>query len=252
VIESDPVIAMYPEDTVDFGEVTIQDTLSIEAFRVLNHGGGVLSGQAYVSSPFFVESGSPYSLMSGETSIIRIAFRPDSVGLVERTVSFTGGGGTERIVTGAGKEPEAVPSIVVNPEVLNFIAVQNGVLPESESLNISNGGGGLLNWNLDHTASWLDLSNDSGSSNDVIITVGVNRTDLQLYASYDTIRISANANNSPLIVPVNYYLFPPPSGADPSVRDIVKVGRIASIPPDTQVFIEVNIINDEQIGGFTR
>lgn len=142
--------------------------------------------------------------------------------------------------------------MVLNPGILNFIAMQNGTLPPAQSFTVSNDNGGTFSWTLSHKATWLDVIPDSGSGYSTIVTVNVNRTDSLPFASYDTIVVSnPDADNSPQMIPVNYYLSPPPSGPDPGYPDTVSVERMANVPPNTHLPpVHVYLTNDEPLAAY--
>jgi hypothetical protein len=97
-----PIIAVTP-DSIDFGTVNVGDSLQ-RAFTVTNIGAGTLDGDATADGDgFSVVGGSPYSLSAGQSAIVTIEFTPPAAGVFNGTVSFTGGGGTTRSVTGTGE-----------------------------------------------------------------------------------------------------------------------------------------------------
>lgn len=98
-----PVLSVEPSTTVSFGEVIVGDTKDLAAFTVKNTGGGTLNGQASVEPPFEIVSGGAYSLGAGETQEVFIRFEPTTAGTVSKVVTFTGGGGALRIVSGTGR-----------------------------------------------------------------------------------------------------------------------------------------------------
>ena len=67
--------------------------------------------------------------------------------------------------------PPPVPpaAIGATPAGLSFAATQGGANPASQTLSISNSGGGTLNWVASDSAAWLRLSRTSGTDNGVII-----------------------------------------------------------------------------------
>ena len=144
------------------------------------------------------------------------------------------------------------PHIVLNPGILNFIATQKGAIPPAQSFTILNHNGGTFNWTLSHKDTWLDISPDSGFGDSTIVTVNVNRTDSLPFANYDTIVVSSpGADNSPQMIPVNYYLSPSPSGPDPGIPDTVSVERVATVPPNTHLPpIYVYLFNDEPLAAY--
>jgi hypothetical protein len=145
------------------------------------------------------------------------------------------------------------PHIVLNPGILNFLAVQNGTLPPAQNFCISNKNGGSFSWTLSHNATWLNVSPDSGSGDSTAVTVNLNRTDSLPFASYDTIIVnSPEADNSPQMIPVNYYLSPSPSGPDPGIPDTISVERMENVPPNTHLPpVHVYLTNDEPIAAYT-
>jgi len=115
VTVSSPVINVTP-DTLDFGNVNA-GTLLDRTFTVQNTGSGVLNGNATTTTPFAVLSGGSYSLAAGQSTTISVRFSPTSVGTFSGAVSFTGGGGTTKAVTGVAVPPAtlAVSPTSVSP-----------------------------------------------------------------------------------------------------------------------------------------
>jgi len=96
------------------------------------------------------------------------------------------------------------PVIGVSPGSLQFSAVA-GTNPASQTLVVSNAGGGTLSYTISDNSNWLSTSPSSGTStgeNDTI-TVSCNVTGLSVGTYTGTISIVASgANNSPQTVPV--------------------------------------------------
>ena len=66
----------------------------------------------------------------------------------------------------AGSPPSVVPPVIgASPTSLSFAATQGGANPATQTLNISNTGGGTLNWTTSENATWLSLSPISGTGN---------------------------------------------------------------------------------------
>ena len=95
-----PKISVSPLD-IDFGSVKI-DSSRYEAFTVENTGYGTLEGSASVSDPFTIHYGESYSLSYGQTHTVTVRFSPTDEGTFNRNVTFTGGGGATRAVSGEG------------------------------------------------------------------------------------------------------------------------------------------------------
>jgi hypothetical protein len=99
----------------------------------------------------------------------------------------------------------APPHIVLQPQTLNFVAPQSGDLPASQTITLTNTGGGTLNWYIDAQIPWLNISPFQGTSNSQQITVSINTTDLDPNTYHGTMTVtSSNADNSPQNMTVNY------------------------------------------------
>ncbi len=104
---SNPVILVSPT-TRDFGSVTLGATRDL-AFTVQNGGGGTLAGTASVAAPFSVTAGGTYSLGANQSQTVTVRFSPAVVGSINRTVSFSGGGGATGSVNGIGASAAVLP-----------------------------------------------------------------------------------------------------------------------------------------------
>jgi subtilisin family serine protease len=98
-----PVIDVTP-NSLDFGMVNLGSFVD-RVFTVRNTGSGVLSGNASTSAPFSIPSGAAYSLPGGLSTTLSIRFSPTAAGNFSGTVSFEGGGGASKVVTGVALPP---------------------------------------------------------------------------------------------------------------------------------------------------
>ncbi len=96
----EPVISVTP-GSQDFGNVNV-GSFADRTFTVQNTGGGTLNGSASTSDPFSIESVGSYSLGAGSSQIVTARFSPTSAGAFMGNVTFTGAGGSTRILTGTG------------------------------------------------------------------------------------------------------------------------------------------------------
>jgi hypothetical protein len=102
-----PAIYITPA-VMNFDSVTVSDC-STDVFVISNTGLNPVSGVASVLAPFFIESGAEYhNLMSGSTHNVTVRFCPDNIQTYEEFVTFTGGGGAVRLVTGTGVLPTGI------------------------------------------------------------------------------------------------------------------------------------------------
>jgi len=85
----------------DFGSVQVGSYLDLP-FTVQNSGGGTLSGSASTSAPFSIQSGGTYNLPAGQSQTVTVRFSPTAAQSYNGTVTFTGGGGATRPVSGTG------------------------------------------------------------------------------------------------------------------------------------------------------
>jgi fibronectin type 3 domain-containing protein len=85
---------------------------------------------------------------------------------------------------------------------LSFTAQQGGSNPASQSLTISNTGGGTLTWAASDNASWLTISQASGTGNSVI-TVRATTGSLTAGTQNGAITVSAPGATT-VTVPVNF------------------------------------------------
>jgi hypothetical protein len=96
----------------------------------------------------------------------------------------------------------AQPTIGVNPASLSFTATAGGSNPADKTINITNTGGGTLNFTVSDDAPWLTVSPASGTA-PATLTASVDITGLAAGTFNGTITISADgATNTPVSVPV--------------------------------------------------
>ncbi len=106
VTNTTPVIQVTP-GSMTYGTV-LTGTSVTNSITVKNAGSGVLSGTASVGAPFSVVSGGNYSLGAGQTQAVMVAFSPMVASNYTQSVTLTGGGGTNAILSG---------SVLAAPEV---------------------------------------------------------------------------------------------------------------------------------------
>jgi hypothetical protein len=94
------------------------------------------------------------------------------------------------------------PTISVSPTSFSFSATAGGANPANQTLNLTNTGGGTLNWTASDNATWLTVSPASGTAPSTL-TASVNISGLAAGTYNGTITISATgATNTPVSVPV--------------------------------------------------
>ena len=133
---------------------------------------------------------------------------------------------------------EPPPEIAVDPVAFYFEAIESGSNPASQTLDITNAGGGSLEWEAAFDATWLSLDPGLGTAPSTV-TLTVDNTGLTEGIYYDTILIScAEATNSPVEVPVTFEITSIPTlSVDPTVLNFTATANGSN--PDDQ-FIEIN------------
>jgi uncharacterized protein (TIGR03437 family) len=105
----------------------------------------------------------------------------------------------------------SVPALAVTPVTLQYAYSVGGTVPAAQSLAISNGGTGTLDWTATASDSWISLSAASGTAPSTV-AVSVVPAGLAAGTYNGTVQItSAGATNSPLTVAVSLVV----SGAPP-------------------------------------
>jgi hypothetical protein len=112
------------------------------------------------------------------------------------------------------KEPP--PQIKVSVSDLSFSAQQSGGNPSSKTFQVSNSGGGTLNYQITDDKNWMSVSPDSGTSGGAKRThrVSINKTGMTAGTYRGTITIAdPNAANSPQTIDVTLRITtqPPPA-----------------------------------------
>ena len=102
---TNPVIFVKPS-ALDFGPVA-GNTTATNTFLVENMGSGRLVGTVTVAAPFKILSGGNFTLRKNEAQVITVTYTPSGAASDTETVKFTGGGGTEAIVTGKLAPPKS-------------------------------------------------------------------------------------------------------------------------------------------------
>ena len=128
--------------------------------------------------------------------------------------------GTSNLATfiPAGSPPPVVlPAIGVSPTNLSFAETQGGANPATQTLSISNTGGGTLSWTASANVAWLRLSWASGTD-DGVVTASVVTGGTAVGTYNGTITVSATGASS-VTVPVTFTVttapVPPPTPPPP-------------------------------------
>ena len=137
--------------------------------------------------------------------------------------------GEEIVVPHTGPAPpeEAQPTITVSTSSLTFVATESGGNPDSQSLEVTNTGGGTLTWTLEVSAPNPQISVDSisGSAPSTLnVTVAVNGLTRGTYSGAITVS-STDATNSPVVVPVTLIISLPLI----AIEDSPELGQLINV-----------------------
>ena len=104
------------------------------------------------------------------------------------------------------------PALSVSPASLSFSGTQGAASPAAKTLDVTNGGGGTLNWTVSDDAAWLSVAPAGGSgAGTVTVTPNTSGLTAGTYTANVTIT-AAGATGSPRTVPVSLTVDPPPPG----------------------------------------
>ena len=123
----------------------------------------------------------------------------------------------------------ALPKLAVESSALTFQSVV-GQNPASQSVSISNSGGGTLNWTASTSINWLSVRPASGTGNGTL-QVAVNSASLAAGSYSSTITIAApGAVNSPATVQVNLTVVVPPPSLALGAASLSFLGAVGANP----------------------
>ncbi len=151
-----PAVLSVTPASQDFGSIQVGTTAD-RNFTVQNTGGGTLTGSASVPAPYTIASGANYSLGAGASQTVTVRYSPAAAGSHDQNVSFTGGSGATRPVTGSAFVP---PAISVTPASQDFGTVAVGSTAD-RIFTVQNTGGGTLSGNASVPAPFSIVSGGS-------------------------------------------------------------------------------------------
>jgi hypothetical protein len=197
-----------------------------QSLRVRNSGKGTLSYTISTDSSWLAVNPSS-GTSSGEEKLHNVII--DITGLAEGNYSGfitiadpNASNSPQKAKVNLKVSKEPLPEIAVSPTQFTFKTTA-GQNPSSQSLGISNGGGGTLNYAITWNANWLTVSPASGSSSGQqnSHTVAVNAGGLGVGTYSGTITISdPKASNNP--------------------KQVVVTLEVGGIPTDNEISISCN------------
>ena len=176
--------------------------------NVSNTGGGTLNWSATDDQTWLSvspASGTGAGALSVSANIAGLA-----AGTYTGTVTVTAAGATgspKTIAVTLTVNPET-PVLAVTPASLGFTATAGGANPAAQTVNVSNTGGGTLNWTTSDNQTWLNVSPVSGTGAGAL-SVSVNTAGLAAGTYTGTVTVTAaGATGSPKTVAVTLTVNP--------------------------------------------
>lgn len=177
-----------------------------QTLSISNTGDGTLSWTASDNAPWLTLS--PASGNGDGAVTLTVTTGALTAGSHSATVTLnaTGADSVTVPVTFTVATASVPPAIGVSPTSLSFTAIRGDVDPATQTLSISNTGGGTLNWTAIDNAPWLTLltllGQASGTGNGVV-TMSVSTGSLAVGTYTGSITISATGATS-VTVPVTF------------------------------------------------
>ncbi|MGE0471482.1 MAG: beta strand repeat-containing protein [Nitrospira sp.] len=192
--------------------------LPVQTLAVTNRGGGTLIWNATTNATWLTLS--PAAGTGNGTIALTVTSSSLTAGTYNTTITVSAVGAPAiTIPVNLTVAPAPVPpAIGTSPTSFSFTVQRGSGNPATQTLNISNTGGGTLTWTASDNAAWLTLSPASGTNNGVMSVTAV--TGSLAAGTYNgTITVSAPGARS-TSVPVTFTVaaapVPPRIGAFPT------------------------------------
>jgi hypothetical protein len=230
-----PDIASSP-NSWSFGSVTL-GSYSDKTFVIKNEGNADLSVTAttlagsYPGEYSIQSGGGSFTLATAATRDLVVRFQPTKVGIdLNAMLNISSNDPDENPfqITLAGSGT-AAPKLLVNPISLDF-----GTTTNSMTFQISNTGGPTLNWTVAETPDkpWITSVTPAGGSDNVTITVTVDRSQLSDISDTGTLAVTSNGGNQNVTITIAktsapHFTFTP---TDESYSIVVSAATLDGVP----------------------
>jgi len=185
-----PIISVTPS-SLNFNSVPVGSSANLN-FTVQNVGSGTLSGSASVAAPFSIISGGSYNLTAGQSQSVTVRFSPAAAQFYSQNVTFTGGGGATRQVTGTGTSAGAAPTVATGSAT--------SVTSSSVTLNGTVNPNGLATTIFFQWGTTTSYGNQTGSqsvgSGTSLLGVSANLSGLSTGTTYHYRIVGSNSNGT--------------------------------------------------------
>jgi uncharacterized protein (TIGR03437 family) len=181
-----------------------------QSIQITNSGGGTLNWSATTSATWL----SVAAASGTAPSTLSVLVSPTGLGAGTYTgsvqISAAGASNSPVSVTVTLTVAPAPPVLTISPQALAFNYTVGGTIPAAKSIQVTNSGGGTLNWSATTSASWLSVASASGTAPSTL-SVLVSPTGLGAGTYTSSVQISATGvSNSPVSVAVTLTVAPAP------------------------------------------
>lgn len=177
-----------------------------QTLSISNTGDGTLSWTAIDNAPWLTLSPASGTGDGAVTLTVTTGALPVGIHSATVTLNAIGAGSVTVPVTVTVATASVPPAIGASPTSLSFAATRGGSDPATQTLSISNTGGGTLNWTAIDNAPWLTLltllGQASGTGNGVV-TLSVSTGSMGVGTYTGSITINATGASS-ITVPVTF------------------------------------------------
>jgi len=235
----DPEIAV-DKDSLTFASIQGQGAPSPQVINITNVGAGTLEWTATWTSSWLNSS----PAFGTAPSLVQVSVNPSGLtpGIYYDTLVISDPEATNNPVsipvTYTLSEP--APMIDLDPDYFSFSAIADSTNPPDQFMDVSNAGGGTLNWTATKSTTWLSISPDAGTGA-ATVTLSVDITGLAFGIYWDTIVVAdPNASNTPqrAVVRLEIVSSLPVLGVDP---ELIYVAVDTDEPvPDDRYFDVIN------------
>ena len=220
-----------------------------QSVTIANSGGGTLSWSAASGASWLTVS--PASGTGARTLTLGINTGGLSAQTYNGSITVTASGAANSpqtisvtLAVGAAQQP---PSLSLSATKASFSYTLGGTAPASQTVNVTNGGGGTLAWSASSGSSWLTVSPGSGTGSGTL-TLGINTAGLTAQTYNGAVTVTASgATNSPQTIAVTLTVS---AGAPPPVV-VSAVVNAASWTGSTVAPGELVVIGGTMLGPST-
>ena len=217
--------AQPPSISLSAAQVSFSYTMSgaapaAQTLGLSNSGGGTLSWTASSNSSWltvFPASGTGAGTLTIGVSTVGLSAQ-SYTGTI--TISAAGASNSPQVISVSLTVNAAAPSISLSASKVSFNYTLGGSAPSSQTVGISDGGGGTLFWSASSNSSWLTVSPASGTGAGTL-SLGINVAGLSAQTYTGAITVTASdASNTPQTISITLNVSSAPV-TSPTVLGIV-------------------------------